>query len=90
MHEEIRRNTRDGSSLKNDDEDNCTLVAKERRGKVNKSHPKSKAKGKKLDLSKVKCFHCHEHGHLATNYPQKKKNKKAAGAAAGEALALQF
>ena len=43
-----------------------------------------------MDLSKVKCFHCHEHGHLATNYPQKKKNKKDAGAATGEALASKF
>ena len=38
----------------------------------------------------MKCFHYHEHGHLATNFPQKKKNKKAAGAVVGEALALQF
>jgi hypothetical protein len=38
----------------------------------------------------VKCFHYHEHGHLATNCPQKKKNKKDVGVAAGEALALQF
>ena len=41
-------------------------------------------------MSKVKCFHCHEHGHFPTNYPQKKKNKKVAGFAAGEALASQF
>ena len=38
----------------------------------------------------MKCFHCHEHGNFATNCPQKKQNKKAAGAAAGEALTLQF
>ena len=38
----------------------------------------------------MKCFHCHEHGLWATNYPQKKKNKKAAGAAVGEALASKF
>ena len=90
VQKEIRHNTRDGSSSKNDDEENCALAAKARRGKGKKSHPKSEAKGKKLDLSKVKCFHCHEHGHLATNFPQKKKNKKAAGAAVGEALASQF
>ena len=38
----------------------------------------------------MKCFHCHQHGHYATNCPQKKKNKQAARSAAGEALASQF
>ena len=90
MQEEFRRNTRDGSSLKNDDEEDCALADKARKGKGKKFHSKSKSKGNKLDLSKVKCFHCHEHGHLATNYPQKKKNKKATRDAAGEALASQF
>ena len=51
MQEEIRQNTRDGSSSNNDDEENCTLAAKERKLKGNKFHPKSEAKGKKLDLS---------------------------------------
>ena len=67
------------------------MAEKARKGRGNKSHPKSKAKGKKQDLSKVKCFHYHEHGHFATNFPQKKKkNKKAARDATGEALASQF
>ena len=66
------------------------MATKARKGKGKKSHPKFQAKGKKLDLSKVKCFHCHEHGHFTTNYPQKKKNKKVVGAAAGNALASQF
>ena len=66
------------------------LVAKERKGKGKKFHSKSEAKGKKLDLSKVKCFHWNEHGHLATNCPQKKKNKKIVGTTSSEALALQF
>jgi hypothetical protein len=43
-----------------------------------------------MDLSKVKCFHCHECGHLATNCPQNKKNKKVVGAATSEALVSQF
>jgi hypothetical protein len=86
-HEEFKRNTRDGSSSKHDDEEDCALDSKARKGKGNKFHSKSKSKGKKLDFSKVKCFHCHEHGHLATNCSRKKKNKKAVGDAAGEALA---
>ena len=89
MQEEIRRTTRDGSSSKVSDEENCTLAAKENKGKSKKaSH--SGVKGKKQDMSKVKCFHCHQHGHYATNCPQKKKNKKAAGSTTGEALASQF
>jgi hypothetical protein len=66
------------------------LDSKARKGKGNKFHSKSKYKGKKLDLSKVKCFYCYEHGHLATNCPQKKKKKKVVGVATGEALASQF
>ena len=41
-------------------------------------------------MSRVKCFHCHEHGNYATNCSQKKKNKKAGGSTAGEALASKF
>jgi hypothetical protein len=90
VQEEFRRNTRDGYSSKRDDEEDCPLDAKTRRGKGSKFHSKYEPKFKKLDLSKVKCFHCHEHGHLATNYLQKRKNKKVVGAAIGEALASQF
>jgi hypothetical protein len=43
-----------------------------------------------MDFSKVKWFYCHEHGHLATNFPQKRKNKKDVGDGVGEALASQF
>eukprot|EP00253_Pinus_taeda_P025687 PITA_25687 len=89
MQEEIRRNTRDGSSSKASNEKNCALTAKANKGK-NKRASHSGAKGKKQDMSKVKCFHCHQHGHYATNCPQKKKNKQAAGSVAGEALASQF
>eukprot|EP00253_Pinus_taeda_P027232 PITA_27232 len=89
VQEEIRRSTRDRSSSKGADEENCALAAKARKGKSNKAS-QSGAKGKKQDMSKVKCFHCHQHGHYATNCPQKKKNKQAAGSAGGEALASQF
>ena len=62
-----------------------------KKGKGKKFHSKSESKnGKKQDMSKVKCFHCHEHGHFSTNCPQKKKNKKVRGSAAGEALASKF
>ena len=66
------------------------MAAKAKKGKGKKFHSKSESKGKKLDMSKVKCFYCHEHGHLATNCPQKKKNKKAAGSTVGEAISSQF
>eukprot|EP00253_Pinus_taeda_P003072 PITA_03072 len=89
VQEEIRRNTRDESSSKAPDEENCALAAKAKKGN-NKKDSHSGAKGKKQDMSKVKCFHCHQHKHYATNCPQKKKNKKAAGSAEGEALASQF
>jgi hypothetical protein len=90
VQEEFRQNTRDSSSSKHDDEDDCSLDSKASKGKGNTFHSKSESKGKKLNLSKVKCFHCHEHGNLGTNSPQKKKNKKIDGAEAAEALALQF
>jgi len=89
VQEEIRRSTRDRSSSKVSDEENCALAAKAKKGKSKKASQFG-AKGKKQDMSKLKCFHCHQHRHYATNCPQKKKNKKAAGSAGGEALASQF
>ena len=53
MQEEIRWNTRDGSSSKATDEENCALAAKEKKGK-NKKSSHFDAKGKKQDMSKVK------------------------------------
>ena len=41
MQEEIRRTTRDGSSSKQDDEENLALASKARKGKGKSSHPKS-------------------------------------------------
>ena len=92
MQEEFRRNKRDVSSYNNDDDEDFVLVAKVKKWKGKKFHSKSNSDkdGKKCDMSRVKCFHCHEHGHYATNFPQKKKNKKALGSIAGEALSSQF
>ena len=47
VQEEIRRSTRDGSSSKNEDEENFTLAAKARKWKGNKNPSQSDAKGKK-------------------------------------------
>ena len=54
MQEEIRRSTRDGSSSK-EDEENCALASKEKKGKEKDSHPKSSSSHgwKKFDKSKV-------------------------------------
>eukprot|EP00253_Pinus_taeda_P009942 PITA_09942 len=87
--EEIRRSTRDGSSSKNDDEENMALATKARKGKGKASHSKfnSSHGGKKGDMSKVRCFNCHNMGHYATNFPSKKSKK---GSSESEALASQF
>eukprot|EP00253_Pinus_taeda_P004006 PITA_04006 len=58
VQEEIRRNTRDRSSSKETDEENCALDAKEKKGK-NKKASHSGAKGKKQDTSKW-CVFSHD------------------------------
>ena len=63
---------------------------KKGKGKISYSKSKTDEEGKECDMSRVKFFHCHEHGHYATNCPQKKKNKKASWYAASEALDSQF
>eukprot|EP00253_Pinus_taeda_P021397 PITA_21397 len=88
----IRRSTRDGSSSKQDDEENIALASKVRKGKGKASHPKSSSShgGTKSDKLKVQCFHCHEVGHYAANCPQKKSKEGSLRGSDGEALASQF
>ena len=88
VQEEIQRSTRGRSSLKTDDEENCALVGKEKKGKGKSSHCKSDSchGSKKKDMSKVKFFHCHEMGQFSTKCLLKKVNKKPSRGAAGEAL----
>ena len=69
MQEEIRRSTRDGSSSKQDDEENLALASKAKKGKGKVSQSKSSHGGKVFDKSKVQCFHYHEVGHYAMNFP---------------------
>ena len=70
MQEEIRRSTKDGSSSMNNEE-SCALASKVKKGKekVSLFESNSSHAGKKFEKSKVRCFHCHEVGHYATNSP---------------------
>ena len=86
VQEEFRQKTKDGSSSKSNDEEYFSLSDKANKAKGKKSRGEV---GKK-DLSKIRCFHYHEHGHYATNFPQKKARKKEPAVVAGEALDSQF
>lgn len=67
-------------------EEDFALVSMENKGNGNKSQGEEGEN--KMDLMKVKCFHCHEHGHYAKNCPQKKERKKELTLeVVGEALA---
>ena len=73
MPEETNRNTRDGTSSKEVEED-FALVSKGRKAKGKNSQGEEGEK--KMDLTKFKCFHYHEHGHYAKKCPQKKAGQK--------------
>jgi len=92
MQEEIRRSTRDGSSSKNDVEENIALESKARKGKGKASHFKSNSShgAKKCGMSKVRCFNCRKMGHYAANCPSKKSKEGSSEGSEGEALASQF
>eukprot|EP00253_Pinus_taeda_P010483 PITA_10483 len=89
--EEITWSTKDGSSSM-EDEENCALASKAKKGKekVSLSESSSSNGGKKVDKSKLRCFRFHEVGHYATNCPQRKSKKGPREGSEGEALASQF
>jgi len=88
VQEEFQQNTEGGTYFK-EVEENFTLSSKENKAKGKNSQ--GKEGGKKMYLMRVKCFHCHEHRHYATNWPQNKaRRKEPAVAAIGEVLASQF
>jgi hypothetical protein len=74
IQEETRIESKNGQQKGSEDE-NLALDAHARKGRRNDS-PRREAspeQRKKKDLSKVKCFACHEHGHYASQCPQRKK-----------------
>jgi len=65
-------------------------MARKGKGKASYSKSNSSHGRKKGDMSKVRCFNCHEMGHYATNFPSKKSKKGSSDGSEGEALASQF
>lgn len=92
MQEEIRRSTRDGTSSKNDDEENCAFTRKEKKGKGKEFQSKGySTRGENnKNLSKIKFFRYHEIRHYATKCPHNKVDKKPSRGLVGESLASEF
>ena len=59
------------------------------KGKKSKGKKSQGEEGKRV-LSKINCFHCHEHRNYATDCPQNKASKKEPSVVASEALASHF
>jgi len=92
VQEEIRWNTRDGSSSKASHEEDCALAAKEKKGKEKGSLSESSSSnnGKKFENSKLRCFNFHKLVHYATNCPKKKSKKGFEEGSECKALSSQF
>jgi hypothetical protein len=67
IKEEIREGSQRGDKKKTDDEENLALASKKGKGKKGSTEGASSKGGKKkLDMTKVKCYVCHQLGHFAS------------------------
>jgi hypothetical protein len=88
IQEEAQIESRNGKQRGIDDE-NLALAAHARKGRGNGSWKDTRREAspeqrKKKDLSKVKCFSYHEHGHYASQCPQRKKGSRKQQASSTE------
>ena len=64
------------------EQENVALAGKGKAKKGSSKGTNSQSEKKKKDLSKVKCFGCHEYGHYVSDCPERKKAKKQVAASA--------
>ena len=84
--EELRLSLVSGTSSKSHkseaEQENVALAGKGKAKKGSSKGSNPQGEKKKKDLSKVKCYGCHEFGHYVSDCPQRKKGKKQTTASA--------